>query len=434
MRMSRWGNLVAGMMVFGALACAGPQLIPTPNLYLDSEVNPYEDVPSEFRNNQVDVLYVTDRRRVDGEEEGTISYDYQRSASMAFGSAVVRYSENVTWAELVKASRSRKRDVSLPRELVKVEEMGRFPPTPWPYDLENEESDRKIRYDPKVVAEHEHVSEALREDVRSRLAKTPKKEVFVFIHGYNNGFEHAVSVIAAIWHFLPRQGVPIAYTWPAGKGGLRGYFYDRESGEYTVFHLKEFLRILLSVEEIDKIHLIAHSRGTDVLLTALRELLIEVGGRDFIPPEDRKLGNVIVAAPDLDLEVISQRISAEEIGAKIDRLTVYMSKTDEAIGFSTWLFVSQKRMGRVTEEDVSEVSRQRARAKVQAGGALIDANVDSGFIGHSYFYSHPAVLSDLILILRDNRAPGDQNGRPLIRSSEGFWAIEEDYPNRKPEE
>ena len=120
MRMSRWGNLVAGMMVFGALACAGPQLVPTPNLYLDSGVNPYEDVPSEFRNNQVDVLYVTDRRRVDGEEEGAISYDYQRSASMAFGSAVIRYSENVTWAELVKASRSRKRDVSLPRELVKI--------------------------------------------------------------------------------------------------------------------------------------------------------------------------------------------------------------------------------------------------------------------------------------------------------------------------
>jgi hypothetical protein len=111
-----------------------------------------------------------------------------------------------------------------------------------------------------------------------------------------------------------------------------------------------------------------------------------------------------------------------------------MSKTDEAIGFSTWLFVSQKRMGRVTEEDVSEVSRQRAKAKVLAGGALIDANVDSGFIGHSYFYSHPAVLSDLILILRDNRAPGDANGRPLIRSSRGFWSLEEDYPNRKPEE
>ena len=434
MEISRWSSLVAVVLASGAVACAGPQLISTPNLYLDSEVNPYVDVPSEYRNNHVDVLYVTDRRRVDGEEEDTISYDYRRSDSMAFGSAVIRYGENVTWDELVNASRSRKRDVPLPLELVKVEELGRFPATPWPYDLEHDASDGKIRYDPKAVAEHERVSKLLLDDMRSRLAKTPKKEAFVFVHGYNNTFEDAVSVIGEIWHFLPRQGVPIAYTWPAGRGGLRGYFYDRESGEYTIFHLKEFLRILSSLEELDKIHLIAHSRGTDVLLTALREILIELGGGDWIPPEDRKLGNVIVAAPDLDVEVISQRISAEEIAAKIDRLTVYMSKTDEAIGFSTWLFVSQKRMGRVSEEDVPEILEHRSKSKVSKGTALIDANVDSGFIGHSYFYSHPAVLSDLILILRDNRAPGDENGRPLIRRSGGFWALEEGYPYRKPEE
>jgi len=434
MGMSRWGHLAAWVLVFGTVACAGPQLVPTPNLYLDSEVNPYADVPDEFRNNRVDVLYVTDRRRVDGEDKGTISYDYGRSASMAFGSALIRYSEDIAWDQLVRASRSRKRDVSLPVELVKIEEKGRFPPTPWQYDLELDASDRRIRFDPKVVAEHDRVSQLFLEDVRSRLAKTPKKEAFVFVHGYNNDFEHAVSVIAAIWHFLPRQGVPIAYTWPAGKGGLRGYFYDRESGEYTIFHLKELLRILSSIEELDKVHLIAHSRGTDVLLTALREILIERGGVDYIPSGDRKLGNVIIAAPDLDLEVISQRVSAEEIAGKIDRLTVYMSKTDEAIGMSTWLFVSQKRMGRVTEADVPEAMRQRAKSKIHEGGALIDANVQSGFIGHSYFYSHPAVLSDLVLILRDDRAPGDANGRPLVHRGRGFWELEEDYPNRKPDE
>ena len=54
----------------------------------------------------------------------------------------------------------------------------------------------------------------------------------------------------------------------------------------------------------------------------------------FEPGENRKLGNVITAAPDLDLEVITQHISAEEVGAKIDRLTVYMSKSDATIGLS----------------------------------------------------------------------------------------------------
>ncbi|HKQ97845.1 MAG TPA: alpha/beta hydrolase, partial [Candidatus Polarisedimenticolia bacterium] len=232
------------------------------------------------------------------------------------------------------------------------------------------------------------------------------------------------------WHFLPRQGVPIAYTWPAGMGGLRGYFYDRESGEYTIFHLKEMMRILAGIPEIEKIHFIAHSRGTDVLLTALREILIERGGRDYVPPEGRKLGNVIVAAPDLDLETISQRITAEELPPKIDSLTVYMSKSDEAIGFSTWLFVSQKRVGRVVEEDLSEVQRQRGKVRGIGSGAFVSTNLESDFIGHSYFYSHPAALSDLILILRDNRAPGEANGRPLVPLSPGFWQLDDAYPAR----
>ena len=439
-RSLKWLSLLVALLLLGVglvfwlVPGGSPELVPTPNLYADSEVNPFADVPVEFRNNQVDVLYVTDRHRVDAGATGEVAYDHRRSTSMAFGSAVIQYGRNVTWDEMVRASRSRKRDVSLPRELVKVEEKGRFPPTPWPFDPQADWTDHRLHYDPRVLAEHERVAELFRNDVRSRLAKTPKKDVYVFVHGYNNNFEHAVSVIAAIWHFLPRQGVPIAYTWPAGMGGLRGYFYDRESGEYTIFHLKEIMRILGSIPEIEKIHFIAHSRGTDVLLTGLREILIERGGRDYIPPEDRKLGNVIIAAPDLDLETISQRISAEEVPAKIDHLTVYMSKSDEAIGFSTWLFVSQKRVGRIVQEDLSEVQRQREGVRDFGGGAFVSTNLAAGFIGHSYFYSHPAALSDLILILRDNRNPGEAEGRPLVPLDPGFWRLDDGYPTRKPGE
>lgn len=434
----KWLSLLAAILLLGIglfawLGSGGtPELVPTPNLYADSEVNPFADVPVEFRNNQVDVLYVTDRQRVDAGATGKVAYDHRRSPSMAFGSAVIQYGRNVTWDELVKASRSRKRDVSLPQELVKVEEKWRFPPTPWQFDPQADWTDHRLHYDPKVVAEHERVAELFRNEVRSRLAKTPKKDVYLFVHGYNNDFEHAVSVIAAIWHFLPRQGVPIAYSWPAGMGGLRGYFYDRESGEYTLFHLKEILRILGSIPEIEKIHLIAHSRGTDVLLTALREILIEKSGRDYIPPEDRKLGNVIIAAPDLDLETISQRVTAEELAPKIDRLTVYMSKSDEAIGFSTWLFLSQKRIGRIVQEDLSDVQRQRQSVRGTGGTAFVSTNLKAGLIGHSYFYSHPAALSDLILILRDNRNPGEADGRPLVPLSPAFWRLDDDYPTRKP--
>ena len=102
----------------------------------------------------------------------------------------------------------------------------------------------------------------------------PDLNPIIFVHGYNNDFTDSVRTIGNLWHFMGRQGVPIAYTWPAGAGGLAGYTTDRESCEFTIFHLKTFLEDLAADPEIEKIHILAHSRGTDVSVTAVRELAI----------------------------------------------------------------------------------------------------------------------------------------------------------------
>jgi esterase/lipase superfamily enzyme len=44
----------------------------------------------------------------------------------------------------------------------------------------------------------------------------PRKEVFIFVHGFHNDFNDAAFVMAELWHFLGRIGVPIVYTWPSG--------------------------------------------------------------------------------------------------------------------------------------------------------------------------------------------------------------------------
>ena len=59
---------------------------------------------------------------------------------------------------------------------------------------------------------------------------------------------------------------------------------------------------------------------------------------------------------------------------------------------------------------------------------FIDARVTQlGASGHSYFIDNPAVLSDLILLLRDDRPPGAEHGRPLLHRDDGFWEIRDDY-------
>src|SRR5207248_6468071 len=110
--------------------------------------------------------------------------------------------------------------------------------------------------------------------LRQRLAQSPQKDVFVFVHGVNNAFDDAVFRAAEVWHFMGRVGVPVAYSWPAGYGGIRGYAHDRESGEFSVTHLRHFIKMIADCPEVERVHLVAHSRGCDVTISALRELHI----------------------------------------------------------------------------------------------------------------------------------------------------------------
>lgn len=416
--------LLVGVILAGSLVltgCGRRELIQTPNLYSQTGFNPYQDCPPAFQNNIVDVLYVTDREPA-MQSGGTLEYGYGRSDSGAYGSCVVEIGEDVGWPVLVENSLREKRTVRLPLTIQRTVEMGRFPETPTPLVQQN----GQFVEDPRVAAERERVAKDFQAEMARRLAQTPRKEAFVFIHGYNNTFEHSVFVTAELWHFMGRNGVPIAYSWPAGRGGLRGYNYDRESGEFTVLHLKNFIRFLASTPDLEKVHFLAHSRGTDVLTTAIRELVIETRAEGRDPREVFKISDVALAAADLDMDVVTQRLAAERIGFGLGRITLYVSEEDKALGLSTWLFSGVQRLGKVSFEEMDQ--KLKARLEQNRGLTVVDARVRSGFIGHSYFYSDPAVSSDLILLFGQGRSPGADNGRPLEPLGPNYWRIGERYP------
>jgi esterase/lipase superfamily enzyme len=139
-----------------------------------------------------------------------------------------------------------------------------------------------------------------------------------------------------------------------------------------------------------------------------------------------KLGTVIIAAADIDLDVFQQRITAERLTMSMDTIVFYLSQGDRAIGLARWLFASLARIGKLTMNDLTPESRDQLMRtnRIQ----VIDTKVDGGFLGHSYFITNPAVLSDLILVLRDDKRPGLENGRPLEREGNGFWTITDSYP------
>jgi esterase/lipase superfamily enzyme len=416
------------LLVLGAVLLVGcakeRPLMPTPNLYADAGQNPFEAVVPALQHGHVDLLYVTDRGPEESQDTMT-EYGYQRSGSIAFGSCVVDIGGDADWEDLVRNSLVHERDMKLNLELHSINEMVRFNPTPGPLV---EGPDGRPMRDPKdLEANTNKAAEFFFPELRRRLELTPRREVFMFIHGFHNTFDDAAYLMAELWHFMGREGVPLIYTWPAGHPGmLRGYNYDRESGEFTIFHLKQCLRALAMCEEVERINVLCHSRGTDVFLSALRELVIaeNAAGRD--PQESLKFGKVIIAAADLDMQVVSQRLGAEMTLNGVHHATLYVSSTDKAIGISRWLFASLHRVGRMDYGDLSESAKQRMA--IARNFDIVDAKVNTGFVGHGYFHSNPSVSSDLILFWRDGLEAGAEHGRPLTQVAPHFWEVRDGYP------
>jgi len=277
---------------------------------------------------------------------------------------------------------------------------------------------------PTAALEDRTAVNRLHELLRRQLAPTNHKDVFIFVHGFNNTFDDAVFRAAEIWHFMGRVGVPVAYSWPAGFGGLRGYPYDRESGEYTVTHLRHFIKSVAECPDVERVHLIAHSRGCDVAMSALRELNLEIAAQRKSTQRELKLENLVLAAPDLDEEVFLQRFVAENLLQAARRTTIYISPGDKTIELSGALFAS-RRLGALGVKDFSPQIKE-SLAKMP-NVQFIECNVSGLAESHNYVFTHPAALSDLILVLRERRDPGAANGRPLRQPAEGVWELGDDY-------
>ena len=417
-------------MVLLLWGCGGPRLMmPTPNVHLNEDFDLYDNLAEELQGKEIRLFYITDRMP-EKDDKGQLRYGYGRSSSLAFGTAVVDLGVEITWKELLQASRTQKRLKPVELALREVTELVRGPNTPLPYA----EIDGKIVNEPTLVAQREQAAQAFRRFLVRQLSLTPRKEVFIYVHGYHNVFDDAAFALAELWHFLGRVGVPIFYTWPAGYPGLFGYTYDRESSEFTVYHLREILSFIASFPEVEKIHVIAHSRGTDVAVAALRELTIGARAAGIDPKRKFKIHNFVLAAPDIDVKVAEQRIGGDSLGLSANRFTVYTSPYDKAIGIANKLFQSPRgRVGTFGPEDLNEISKSQMEfsssnaAFINFSGASNASYSQADSYGYSYFRNAPTVSSDLVLMLRDDLDPG-MPGRPLEHIGLQFWRIPPGYP------
>lgn len=241
-------------------------------------------------------------------------------------------------------------------------------------------------------------------ELRRQVARSSKKDVFVFVHGYNVSFEAAALRTAQMKSDLEFEGAACFYSWPS-QGGLLQYTRDEENVRYTLTHLRQFLNALVQQSGAKSIHLIAHSMGNRAVTDVLKEIRLELG------KENAKLFNqIILAAPDVDAQVFVKDI-APRIKDTADRVTLYASSNDRALIASKfvhgYLRAGESGKGLVVVDGVQTVDV---------------SNIDCSFLGHSYYGDSTSVLTDLALVLR-GKAPTSERTwlMPEYQDGQTFW-------------
>ncbi|HWZ74309.1 MAG TPA: alpha/beta hydrolase [Casimicrobiaceae bacterium] len=428
----RW---LALALAFALTGCATSHvMMPTPVLYTGPNARPLlTDPPVDNRPPSLDLLFLTDR--APAQQADGLRYTAARSRSIAFGSATVEFGEGLSWGTLIDESTAAQRGTRLQLKLGSTMELGRFPPIPYEVAVLPD----GVRRARAVVDAYEKAKRELQADIARRLTLAHRKEVVLFVHGYHSSFETAALTMGELCHFLGRDFVCGIFTWPAGGqgGGRFGYDVDRESSEYAIEDLVKLIRIIGRTPGVEKVHLIAHSRGTDTLASALAQLSAEAYTLRSSPEREFHIGKVVLIAPDLDGDVAVTKIfkvfsdpdlpfgGGPDPEAVIPpapglRVTLYVSPDDKAIAMAGWLFGSVARLGRLdatmfTPEQIEAIGMLRVVDIVEVRGT-------TDFFGHDYFVSNPQVSADIIAMLRYDLRPNEP-GRPLDHVAGPFWRV-----------
>ena len=215
-----------------------------------------------------------------------------------------------------------------------------------------------------------------------RLDPMPRKQILVFLHGYDFEFDEAALWAAQLKADLSFSGVAVFYSWPSFGSRLR-YSADENNAEWSIAHLEKFLEELAARAPGTAIHLISHSLGCRALLRALDGIAKEKSEAPV-----RMFAQIIFAAPDVDADVFRQLApSAVQLS---ERVTLYTSALDRALGTSGHLH-GYPRAGDAQYDLV-----------LLPGVDTIDATaVSDSRLHHDYFLDRREMLADIFQLLEN---------------------------------
>jgi esterase/lipase superfamily enzyme len=226
--------------------------------------------------------------------------------------------------------------------------------------------------------------EAFFSRVHDVVAATDRKEVFVFVHGYNTTFEGAAIRTAQLAVDMNLDGAPILYSWPS-RASLLGYQADTRTvaDPALLDEVADFLTDVATRTGATRVHLVAHSMGNRVLERALDRIAARTQGQ---PP---MFNEIVFAAADVGVDEFEA--TWPRILGTGQRFTLYASQRDRALQISQQV----NRMQRVGDA---------RNIVVRDGLQTVDTtSASGGLLGHDDFAG--SALADFRAVMWLSLAP-----------------------------
>jgi esterase/lipase superfamily enzyme len=211
-----------------------------------------------------------------------------------------------------------------------------------------------------------------------RKNRNAKRQVLIFVHGFNNTYADAVFRFAQIVHDSGTDAAPILFTWPS-RGRAFDYLYDKESANYSRRALEDLILQAARSPDVQDVTILAHSMGGWLAAEALRGVAMR---EKSIPA---KIKNVILASPDIDIDVFRRQFI--EMGPKRPHFAILTSTRDKALEVSGWLSGGVDRVGGAD-------LRPYASVLEELGVSVIDTSAieTKDPLGHNTFAGSPEIV------------------------------------------
>jgi esterase/lipase superfamily enzyme len=386
--------------------------MPTPVIYQNAMINPFEHLTTEHKNTRAHVFYATNRAPRFLRKD--LRYGNSVDSFIHLGEATVRMGgPDDGWDDLLEFSLEETQLNAVPLTLEIISETAQMP-------------DDKIRSDRRLTTDQQKFIDA----INMKLENAIDKEIMVYVHGTKVDFANATILTAEIDYFAGRDFVSLAFAWPSHQNIL---FYllglDVHRALNSSPALTSLLVLLAENTNAEHINILAYSAGGKVTTKALfemRQAYPELDSNEF--RSKFKIASVVFAAVDVEIDTFLERLPV--ISEMADQVVITLTDDDNALKAAKRFMGGEVRAGTIEAEGIEEAFiLENKLSNVE----IIDVSYGKevrGFdiTGHHYWYRHPWMSSDIIFLMRTDLPPHRRGLSPT--ELEGIWYLSPEYPQK----